>query len=62
VIIYRVEFFKDDKIFHTKEWDFGLDSAKQHASGMMERYGATFARVVDPKGREVYSYPSEPLQ
>ena len=56
-MIYRVEFFRDDKRFHSKEWDFGLDSAKQHASGMLKPYEATFARVLDDKGREVFSYP-----
>ena len=54
---YRVEFFRDDKRFHSKEWDFGLETAKQHATGMLKPYNATVSRIVDEKGREVFSYP-----
>jgi len=56
-MIYRVEFYKDDKRFHFKEWEYGLDTAKQHATGMLKPYGATFSRIVDDKGREVFSHP-----
>ena len=57
-MIYRVEFFKNDRRFHSKEWDYGLDTAKQHATGMLKPYEATFARIVDEKGREVFSWPA----
>jgi hypothetical protein len=57
-MIYRVEFFKNDKRFHSKEWEYGLDTAKQHATGMLKPYEATFARIVDEKGREVFTCPS----
>lgn len=59
-MIYRVEFFRNDKRFHTKEWEYGLDTAKQHCTGMLKPYEATFARVVDEKGREVFSWPPPP--
>ena len=58
---YRVEFFKDDKCFHFKEWDLGLDTAKQHAIGMLKPYGASFSRIVDDKGRKVFSHPAVPV-
>lgn len=58
-MVYSVEFYRDGKCFHSKEWHFGLDTAKQHATGMLKPYEATFARVVDKKGRELFTYPPE---
>lgn len=52
---YTIEFLNGDRLIHRKAWDFfGLDSAKQHAVGMTERYEATSARVLDDKGRAVF--------
>jgi len=34
---HKIEFYKDDKLHHSKDWDLGLDAAKQHASGMAKR-------------------------
>ena len=57
---YTVQFFRDDKLYHSRAWDLGLDSAKQHATGMTRPYDATSARVLDRKGREVFSYIAPP--
>ena len=57
---YTVEFYKDGKLHHSKAWDLGLESAKQHASVMTARYGATSSRVLDKRGKEAFAYsPAE---
>lgn len=53
---YTVEFYRDGKLFHSRGWDLGLDSAKQHASVMTPRYEATSSRVVDRRGREAFAF------
>lgn len=53
---YTVEFLKGGKVFHSKEWDLGLDAAKQHATGMVKRYGATSSRILDRRRIEVFTY------
>jgi hypothetical protein len=59
-MIYTVEFLRSGKVFHTKEWDLGLDAAKQHATGMIERYGATSSRILDHKRKEIFTHqPTE---
>ena len=57
---YKIEFFKDDKVLHSKDWDLGLDAAKQHASGMAKPYGATSSRVLDSKRKVVFSFTVGP--
>lgn len=53
---YTVEFYKNGKLYHSKGWDLGLDSAKQHASLMTQRYEATSSRVIDRRGKEAFAF------
>jgi hypothetical protein len=61
-MIYRVQFFKGDDLLHSKEFDLGLDAAKQHATHMAKPYEATSSRILDARGKEVFTYtvPTSP--
>ncbi len=53
---YTVQFFRGDALYHSKEWDLGLDAAKHHAQFMSKPYGASSARVIDVKRKVVFEY------
>jgi len=50
---YTVQFFRGDALYHSKDWDLGLDAAKQHAQGMLKPYGATSSNILDDKRKVV---------
>ncbi len=58
---YIVQFFRGENLYHWYECDLGLDIAKYHARFMYEAYGATSARVVDPRNRTVFECPEAPF-
>lgn len=53
---YTVQFFRGDALYHTKEWDLGLDAAKQHAQGMLKPYAATSSSILDDKRKVVCTF------
>lgn len=53
---YTVQFFRGDTLYHTKEWDLGLDAAKQHAEGMLKPYGASSSTILDDKRKVVCTF------
>lgn len=55
-MIYTVQFFRGDKLYHSKVWDLGLDAAKQHATGMVKPYGATRSAIIDAKQKVVFTF------
>lgn len=55
-MVYTVQFFRGDTLYHSKVWDLGLDAAKQHATGMLKPYGATRSAIVDNKQKLVFAY------
>jgi hypothetical protein len=59
---YTVQFFRGDALYHTKEWDLGLDAAKQHAQGMLKPYGASSSNILDDKRKIVCTFelPADP--
>ncbi len=60
---YAVQFFRGEKLYHSREYDLGLENAKHHARFMCKPYGATSARVVDQRKKVVFEYaaPSNDL-
>lgn len=50
---YTVQFFRGDALYHSKDWDLGLDAAKQHAQGMLKPYGASSSNILDDKRKVV---------
>ncbi len=59
---YTVQFFRGDTLYHSKEWDLGLDAAKQHAQGMLKPYGASSSNILDEKRKIVceFDLPVDP--
>lgn len=53
---YTVQFFRGDALYHSKEWDLGLDAAKQHAQGMLKPYGASSSNILDDKRKIVCTF------
>ena len=53
---YTVQFFRGDALYHSKDWDLGLDAAKQHAQGMLKPYGATSSNILDDKRKVVCTF------
>ena len=53
---YTVQFFRGDTLYHSKEWDLGLDAAKQHAQGMLKPYGASSSNILDDKRKIVCTF------
>jgi hypothetical protein len=53
---YTVQFFRGDALYHSKDWDLGLDAAKQHAQGMLKPYGASSSNILDDKRKVVCTF------
>jgi len=63
-MMHLVEFYRDDKLVHSRRWDLGLEAAKQHAARMAEPYKATTVRVLDGKRKQLFLFtaPTERLR
>jgi hypothetical protein len=53
---YTVQFYRSEKLYHSKAWDLGLDAAKQHAVGMLKPYGASRSAIIDAKQKVVFAH------
>lgn len=56
---YTVQFFRGDTLYHSKEYDLGLENAKQHAKFMCKPYKASSARVIDRKRKVIFEYTAQ---